>query len=252
MCPLKKTTVLASSLALSLLVTALVGCEPKNTTGVDTKDKDTTTVMTEAQYVERGRKLANTSECLSCHTPIRPLTVDGTPTGTPVTGPDGKQVVAPDVEHALFAGGNAWLTPGSAIGLSPNLTPYPGSDIATLSPDDLADKWKTIKDGQLAPPMPGLEKYEREELKAIAYYLKSLPVKENVVPAKYVFKDKSAGDKTWPAPGWMKNPQLADFYVGDDHTGGVIPGHLEVSLAPGLNMAYGQALIDANIVEANK
>lgn len=242
---MKKVAVLASSLALSLLVAALVGCEPKNTAGVDTKDKDKTPTMTEAQYIERGRYIANTSECLACHTPIRPLTADGTPTGTPINGPDGKQVVAPDFEHATLAGGNAWLTPGAGIGVSPNLTPYPGSDIATLSPDDLAAKWKQIKDGQLLPPMPGLAKYELEDLKALAYYFKSVPANTTQPPARYVFKGKDAGDNTWPAPGWLK-PTLTD------HKGGVIPGNLEVSQAPFLTKAISQELIDENIAEANK
>ena len=253
MCSLKKTTVLASSLALSLLVAALVGCDAQNAAGTDTKDKDADAKI--AQYVERGRKLANTSECLACHTPIRPLTADGTPTGTPVLGPDGKPVVAPDFEHAFLAGGNAWLTPGLAIGVSPNLTPYPGSDMATLSADELAAKWKTIKDGQLSPPMPGLEKYDIEDLKALAYYFKSVPAISSQPPAKYAFKGKLANDKSWPVPGWMKakdHPQLGAFYVGDDHTGGVIPGNLEISIAPGINFAYGQDLINANIAEANK
>jgi hypothetical protein len=251
----KKFTVLASTLSLSLLAVALAACEPKATTGVDNKDNETPATMTEAQYVERGRYIANTSECLACHTPIRPLTSDGTPTGTPINDPNGNQIVAPDFEHATLAGGNAWLTPGMGVGISPNLTPYPGSDIATLTVDELADKWKAIKDGQLLPPMPGLAKYELEDLKALAYYFKSVPAQAAQPPAKYDFKGKSAGDKTWPVPGWMKLETLGGQpnpgYVGADHTGGVIPGMLETSVAPFSNGAYGQALIDANIGVAN-
>ena len=242
---MKKAAVLASSLALSLLVAALVGCEPKNTTGVDTTDKDKTPTMTEAQYIERGRYIANTSECLACHTPIRPLTADGTPTGTPITGPDGKPVIAPDFEHARLAGGNAWLTPGVGIGVSINLTPYPGSDIATLTPDELADKWKQIKDGQLLPPMPGLEKYDREDLKALAYFFKSVPANTTQPPKTYYFKGKTNNDNTWPAPGWLM-PSLTG------HQGDVIPGNLEVSQAPFSFGAFNQDLINANIAEANK
>lgn len=244
---MKKAAVLASSLALSLLVAALVGCEPKNTAGVDTKDKDKTPTMTEAQYIERGRYIANTSECLACHTPIRPLTDAN---GAPIIV-DGKPVIAPDFEKARLAGGNAWLTPGAGIGVSPNLTPYPGSDIATLSPDDLADKWKTIKEGQLLPPMPGLEKYEREDLKALAYYFKSVDPVTDQPPKTYYFKGKSNNDNTWPVPGWLKDPSHPAA-VAADHKGGVIPGNLEVSQAPFLTKAISQELINENIAEANK
>ncbi len=241
---MKKITVLASSLSLTLLAVALAGCDPKLTAGVDKKD-ETPATMTEAQYVERGRYIANTSECLACHSPIRPLTKDGTPTGEAILDPAGHPVIAPDVEHAMFAGGNAWVTPGLGVGISINLTPYPGSDIATLTVDELADKWGATKDGQFLPPMPGLGKYKREDLKALAYYLKSVPVKENTTPKTYMFKGKVAGDKTWPAPGWMKES------LGAEHTGGVIPGALEAVVAPGFNDAYGQTLIDANINAAN-
>lgn len=230
---MKKTTVLASSLALSLLVAALVGCDAKNVASTDTPKDET---KTNAELLALGQTLVMKGECASCHSPIRP--VDG--------------VVQPDMKNALLAGGNAWMTPGLGIGVSPNLTPG-GTVVGNSSVEALVEKWSD-KTKTYYPPMPPLGLvYSKEELTAIATYLKTVPAispTDLKVPASYAFKDKSVGDKNWPAPGWMKDPDHPAYDA--DQAGGVIPGNLEVSQAPFSFGAFGQALIDANIAEANK
>lgn len=233
---MKKTTVLASSLALSLLVAALVGCDAKNVASPDTS-KDEPKTKTEAELITLGAQLVKHGECASCHSPIRP--VDG--------------VVQPDFKNALLGGGNAWFTPALGIGVSPNLTPG-GTVVGNSSVEALVEKWSD-KTKTYFPPMPPLGVvYTTEELTAIATYLKSVPAispTDHVVPASYAFKGKLNNDKTWPVPGWMKDPNHP-AYAGADHTGGVIPGNLEVSQAPFSFGAFNQDLINTNIAEANK
>lgn len=240
MCPLKKLAVLASTLSLGLLTAALVGCDAKGPNTAD-NPKDTSTTKTQAEVLAYGKRLATMGECISCHTPIRPWTEDGTPGGNPVLDDDGNPVVGPDVKFALLAGGNAWLTPQAGIGVSPNLTT--GGSFLKGDVEDIVDAWLTSEKRYL-PPMPQLaEVYTKDELTAIVTYLKSVPAQSMEVPDTYYFQQSKKGDKTWPAPGWM----IEGLKAADSaYAGKAIPGNLEISIAPGLDQAYGQDLIDAN------
>jgi mono/diheme cytochrome c family protein len=215
---LKNFTVLASTLSLTLLAAALVGCNPQATTGVEKPDEA-------KALLEKGQKLATVGECMSCHTPIRPL-ADGT--------------VGPDFEKALLGGGNAWLTPMAGIGVSPNLTT--GGKFLKGTVEEIVDGWMARQEPYL-PPMPPIGKiYSKEELTAIVTYLKSVPAQTAPVPENYFFAGKTNGDDTWPMPGWMAAP-------GQEAR--IIPGNLEISIAPGLAQAFGQDLINANIASSS-
>lgn len=211
---------LGASVALAAVV---AGCTTTNTTSAPLP------ATTVEQYVERGRYLADVGECISCHTTF---------------GAKG-----PDVENHLFEGGNAWVTPNLGIGIAPNLTPYEGSYVKDLSVDELVAKLKDVSgvgpNGllKLLPPMPVLAKYKDDDLKAIAYYLKSVPAKPSAANvAKTYFFPAIAGNpaspslKTqWPQP---KLPGGATVSHGP-----VIPGGIE---APP-SFDFDQATIDKNL-----
>lgn len=150
------------------------------------------------QYVERGKYLADIGECVSCHTPFS-------------TNEHG--ALAPNMSK-LGQGGNAWFDPGRGIGVSTNLTPYDGSKVKALDAPDLAEYWADqtslkLPDGAIVPkligPMPALAKYEKEDLKAIAYFFKSLAGKAPANPAlkSYSFLEAAASPSLqtkWPYP----------------------------------------------------
>lgn len=239
---MKKSTLLASTLSLALLTAVFAGCDAK---GPNTTDKPSE--QTQSELLKEGQRLANIGECISCHTPIRRLTKDGTPGGEVVLDGNGNAVVAPDVEFALLGGGNAWLTPGAGIGVSPNLTT--GGKFLDGSVSEIVDAWMA-SEKQYLPPMPPIGKvYTKDELTAIVTYLKSVPAKSYALPETYYFQKSKAADKTWPAPGWMiESLKLAD----SAYEGMAIPGNLEISIAPGLADAYGPELIKANHEAAAK
>ena len=226
MCSLKKLTVLASSLSLSLLVAALVGCDAKNVASTDTpKDKP----KSEAELLVMGEKLIKHGECMSCHSPIREVQVG-----------DAK-IMMPDTINAAFGGGNAWFTPGAGIGVSPNLTSA-GTVVGNSSVDALVEKWAD-KSKTYLPPMPALgQVYTTEELTAIATYLKSDKVKavSEPVPASYYFALKDEGDATWPVAG----PVAERLGAAPAR---IIPGSMGISVSPFTDGKLDQDMINVNI-----
>lgn len=205
------------------IAAAVVGC----TTTTPTSSTPLTPT-TKEQYIERGKYLADLGECISCHTTF---------------GAKG-----PDVENHLLEGGNAWVTPNLGIGISPNLTPYEGSYIKDLSVDELVEKLKDVsgmgpKGPKLLPPMPMLSKYKDEDLKAIAYFLKSVPAKEPATgSAKTYFFPAIAANpaspslKTqWPQPNPRGGATIS--------YGPIIPGGIE---APP-SFDFNQTTIDKNL-----
>ncbi|HEY9899836.1 MAG TPA: hypothetical protein V6D00_11690 [Pantanalinema sp.] len=206
----------------STVVVAIAGCTastpastPLTTTSVD-------------QYVARGKYLADIGECISCHTPIG------------AQGP---------VMAKIGEGGNAWFDPSRGIGISPNLTPYDGSKVKTLDAPELAEYWAEVSslklpDGQYAPkligPMPALAKYEKEDLKAIAYYFKGLQGKAPTNPAlkSFSFLEAAASasmQTKWPYPAGQQA----------DSQGTEIPGLFEGPANLTLNQAKVTELINA-------
>lgn len=155
-----------------------VGCTattPTATTG-------TAPTMTESQYVARGKYLVQAADCIGCHSPF---------------GANG-----PDMTHA-FAGGNAFFVPGVSISISQNITPRDGSKIKSLSVDQLAAFFKTMK---AVPPMMDLGIYTDEDRKALAYYLKTVTPMPNEVPESWIFAEHKQGDKDWPRrPGMTES-----------------------------------------------
>lgn len=198
---------------------AVSACTTSNPTGTSATPAPTT--PTEAQLIERGKYLAGIGECIACHSPIG------------AQGPDMTKI---------GAGGNAWLTPTLGIGVSPNITPYEGSDVKNLSVDDLAAKWKEATANangtpKLLPPMPPLTEYKDEDLKAIAAYFKSLPAQPVDAKQKsFVFAAHNAGDTTWPQ---TKNSTAS--------TGFQVTGSFE---APSGFPALTQEVIDGQIAAA--
>lgn len=233
---MKKSTVLASTLSLALLAAVFAGCDAK---GPNTAEKPSE--KTQAELIKEGKRLASIGECISCHTPIRPLTKDGTPAGEAILDDKGNPVVAPDVDFALLGGGNAWLTPGAGIGVSPNLTT--GGKFLNGSVSEIVDAW-IASEKQFLPPMPPIGKvYTKDELTAIVTYLKSVPAISYEVPETYYFEKSKVNDKTWPAPGWM----IEGLKAADSaYEGKAIPGNLEISIAPFAAEAYGPDLIKSN------
>jgi len=233
MCSLKKLTVLASSLSLSLLVAALVGCDAKNVASTD-PDK-TPAEKSQAELLAMGEKLVKHGECMSCHSPIRPVTVDG------------KVVVMPDVINAPLGGGNAWFTPGAGIGVSANINPA-GAYMKNSSVEGLVAKWAD-KTKTYLPPMPALgQVYTEEELTAIATYLKSdkIAAFTEEPPASYYFAMKDEGDETWPVPG----PLVERLNPSDPKR--ILPGSMEISVSPFTDGQLSQTMINTNIAEAKK
>lgn len=223
---MKKFTVLASTLSLTLLALALAGCDAKN---VATTDPTKTTPKTEAELLAMGEKLVVRGECSTCHSPIR--MVDG--------------AMQPDFKNAYFGGGNAWFTPGAGIGVSPNLTPG-GTYMKGASVESLVEKWSD-KTKMYLPPMPPLGvAYSEEELTAIATFLlksdKVTPITEEP-PASYYFATKPDNDATWPVPG------SAATRLGADPSR-IVPGGYEISVSPLTDDQLSQTMIEANIAAA--
>lgn len=224
---MKKSTVFASALSLSLLAAALVGCDAKNVAGTDPTDNPSG--KTEAELLALGETLVKHGECISCHSPIRQLSSGG---------------VGPDIENAPLGGGNAWFTPGEGIGVALNLNPA-GNYIKNSSIESLLEKWAD-KDKVYLPPMPALgQVYTEEELRAIATYLKKGNIKSYAVeaPASYYFKDKNVGDATWPVPAPLA--ERLGVHMSDPR---ILPGSMEITVSPFTDGQLDQDMIDTNIL----
>ena len=230
---MKKSTVLASALSLSLLVAVLAGCDAKNVASTDPSNKPAE--KTQAELLAMGEKLVKHGECMSCHSPIRFVEVEG------------KQVMMPDVINAPLGGGNAWFTPGAGIGVSKNINPA-GAYMKANSIDSLVEKWGD-KTRTYLPPMPPLgQVYTEEELKAIATYLKSDKIASYTTeaPDSYYFAAQTdENDTSWPVPG-----PLATALKDAGNTGPVLPGSMEISVSPLTNGPLSQDMIKANIQAA--
>ncbi|MBO9542176.1 hypothetical protein J7643_16430 [bacterium] len=211
---------LGTTAAVAAVVAGCTASTPNSSTPLTTTSVE--------QYVERGKYLADIGECISCHSPI------------------GQQ--GPDMSK-MGEGGNAWMTPPLGIGVSPNLTPYEGSKVKTLEAADLAEYWAErtsvkLPNGayapKLLPPMPALAKYDKEDLKAIAYFFKSLQGKTPTNPElkSFYFLEAAASEsmKTkWPYP---KNAQ-------NGSQGAEVPGSFEAAPNMTLDQATINQLIDA-------
>ncbi|MNX99670.1 hypothetical protein D3C86_1321320 [compost metagenome] len=211
---------LGTTVAVAAVVAGCTASTPSGSTPLTTTSVE--------QYVERGKYLADIGECISCHSPIG------------MQGPDMTK---------MGQGGNAWMNPGIGIGVSPNLTPYEGSKVKTLDAADLAEYWADrtstkLPNGviipKLIPPMPALAKYDKEDLKAIAYFFKSLEGKAPANPElkSFYFLEAAASEslKTkWPYPAGQKK----------DSQGVEVPGSFEAAPNLTLDQATINQLIDA-------
>ncbi|MBX3707761.1 MAG: cytochrome c [Pseudomonadales bacterium] len=127
--------------------------------------------------VERGEYLVNLLGCARCHT-------EGYLTGQTPSGPAlaGSRI---GIAWSAYTGPDE--TPGLAF--SPNLTPDPDTGLGRWSQEDIVRAMRTgvSRDGhQNLPVMPSANyaALKREDLRAIAAYLKSLAPVARVIPAR--------------------------------------------------------------------
>ncbi len=126
--------------------------------------------------VERGKYLVGIAGCTDCHTP-------------------GYFFGKPDMARYLGGSEVGFEIPGLGVFHGPNLTPDPDTGLGKWSVDQVIAALQTGKrpDGrELAPIMPwrAFATFTKEDVTAIAVYLKSVPVVKNKVPGPFGPTDK--------------------------------------------------------------
>ncbi len=149
---------------------------------------------TKAERVARGQYLVNTSGCHDCHTPWKmgangpeadmTRALSGHPEGMvmpPVPPPSGLWI------GSMSATNTAWAGPWG-VTFTANLTPDRETGTGAWTEENFV---RTIKTGRhlgngrpILPPMPipAYSQMKEEDLKAIYWYLQSLPALKNRVP----------------------------------------------------------------------
>jgi mono/diheme cytochrome c family protein len=129
------------------------------------------TAVSQSNEIERGKYLVTLGGCNDCHTP-------GYFFGKPDT--------------ARFLGGSevGFEMPGLGVFYGPNLTPDKETGLGQWSTDDIATaitKGRRPDGRELAPSMPwqAFANLTRQDVHAIASYLKSLPPVKNKVPGPF-------------------------------------------------------------------
>jgi mono/diheme cytochrome c family protein len=141
--------------------------------------------------VERGKYLVSFGGCMDCHTP-------------------GYFFGKPDMARYLGGSEVGFEIPGLGVFHGPNLTPDPDTGIGKWSVDQIVTALQTGKrpDGrELAPIMPwrAFANLTKEDVTAIAVFLKSLPPVTNKVPGPFGPNEKPTGFVMKVVPGEGKN-----------------------------------------------
>jgi len=150
-------------------------------------------VMSEADYVARGRYLTTVTGCNDCHTP-------GTFWG------------APDTTRTLSGSELGWKGPWG-VSYAANLTPEPQTGLGAWSEANIVDALrlgKTPMGETLMPPMPWQEyaHLTDEDAMSIAKYLKSIPPILHKVPEQAPPGAKVTGSIIeFPAPSAWDAPR---------------------------------------------
>lgn len=126
--------------------------------------------------IARGKYLVGIAGCGDCHTP-------------------GHFFGKPDMARHLGGSEVGFEIPNLGVFYGPNLTPDRETGLGTWSEDDIVTAvTKSVRpDGrQLVPAMPwmGYAKLTRQDAKAIAAYLKSLPPVNHQVPGPFGAQEK--------------------------------------------------------------
>lgn len=134
-----------------------------------------TTAAQNAQ-IERGKYLVNVAGCLDCHTP-------------------GYFFGKPDMDRYLGGSEVGFEIPGLGVFHGPNLTPDPDTGLGKWTVEQITVALQTGKrpDGrELAPIMPwrAFSKLTKDDVTAIAVFLKSIPAVKNKVPGPFGPNDK--------------------------------------------------------------
>jgi mono/diheme cytochrome c family protein len=133
-------------------------------------------VLAQDAKIERGKYLVTLGGCTDCHTP-------------------GYFFGKPDMARYLGGSEVGFEIPGLGVFHGPNLTPDRDTGLGQWSPEEIATAITTGKrpDGRvLAPIMPwhAFAKLTRQDVLAIAAFLKSLPPVKNKVPGPFGPNDK--------------------------------------------------------------
>ena len=161
-------------------------------------------VMSDADYVARGRYLTSVGACNDCHTP-------------------GNLWGAPDTTRILSGSELGWKGPWG-VSYARNLTPEPQTGIGAWSESDIVTAIRTGKrpDGtMLLPPMPWTDYafLTDEDAKSIAKYLKSVPPVMHKVPDKLPPGAKATGSIIEvPGPSAWDAPRTAPSTAGGGAT----------------------------------
>jgi mono/diheme cytochrome c family protein len=145
-----------------------------------------TTVAQNAQ-VERGKYLVNVAGCLDCHTP-------------------GYFFGKPEMDRYLGGSEVGFEIPGLGVFHGPNLTPDPDTGLGKWTIEQIVTALQTGKrpDGrELAPIMPwrAFANLTKDDVTAIAVFLKSVPVVKNKVPGPFGASEKPTGFVMKVVPG---------------------------------------------------
>ena len=126
--------------------------------------------------ITRGQYLVAITTCSDCHTP---------------------GVFAGDPDPTRFLGGSdtAFEVPGVGAFVGDNITPDPETGIGNWSIEQIVTTLQTEErpDGSLLPPgmhPKGYRRISKEDLTAIATYLKSIPAVKNRVPGPFNVGEK--------------------------------------------------------------
>jgi mono/diheme cytochrome c family protein len=137
--------------------------------------------------IDRGKYLVTIASCTDCHTP-------------------GHFFGKPDMN--LFLGGSevGFEIPGLGVFHGPNLTPDPETGLGNWSVGQIITALQTGKrpDGrELAPSMPwhAYANLTKDDVTAIAMFLKSLPPVKNKVPGPFGPTEKPTGFVMKVVPG---------------------------------------------------
>lgn len=140
--------------------------------------KATMAFAADPALIERGRYLAAIMDCGGCHTP-------------------GALVGKPEMSTPLAGSSVGFQVPGLGIFYPPNLTPHPEAGIGRWDEAAIIAAVRTgvRPDGrELAPAMPwrSYGALNDDDAKALAAYLKSLPVVDRKAPGPFGPGEKPA------------------------------------------------------------
>lgn len=148
-----------------------------------------TTADAASRQVERGKYLVNLGGCMDCHTP-------------------GYFLGKPDMARYMGGSEVGFEMPGLGVFYGPNLTPDKETGLGNWTAQQIVTALQTGARPDkriLAPimPWPALAKLTKDDVRAIAAYLKSLPPVKNKVPGPFGLSETPTSFvmKIVPPPG---------------------------------------------------